>query len=161
MNLIALAFLVTAVIAFAAFHFLLIDIHVDPVLTGQSEERGWTIWVEVYEFLKDPDPGESQAMIGVASFLASTALVIACPLLVPVFNRSHWLWWIAVLTSGAAMCGLGGVLLLSHSDPSYSVPGPAIYCLLAVLVLNFTGLLFIRREARPDIIDPVEALPEP
>ena len=146
MNLIALAILVTALIAFAAFHFLVIQIYVDPSIMGQSEERGWKLWLETYEFLKYPDPSETQAMVGIASFLASTVLVIACPLLVPVFNRSRWLWWLVVLASGVAMCGLGGVLLLSPLDPSYAVPGPGMYCLLAVLVLNFTGLLFIRRE---------------
>ena len=149
MNLIALAILVTALIAFAAFHFLVVQTYVDPGLAGQPEERGWTIWLEVYEFFKDPDPDETQAMIGVASFLAATALVIACPLLVPVFNRSRWLWWIAIMASGVAMCGLGGILLFSPSDPGYAVPGPAIHCLVAVLVLNFAGLLFIRRELPP------------
>lgn len=146
MNLIALAILVTALIAFAAFHFLVVQTYVDPGLAGQPAERGWTIWLEVYEFFKDPDPDETQAMIGVASFLAATVLVIACPLLVTVFNRSRWLWWIAVLASGVAMFGLGSILLFSLPDPSYAVPGPAIHCLVAVLVLNFTGLLFIRRE---------------
>jgi hypothetical protein len=149
MNLIALAILVTALIAFVAFHFLVIQTYVDPGF-GQAEERGWRIWLEVYEFLKDPDPGEIEAMVGVSSFMASVVLVVASPLLVPVFSRSRWAWWIAVLVSGSAMCGLGGVVLLGPSaDPSYAVPGPGIHCLLAVLVLNFTGLLFIRRESRP------------
>jgi peptidoglycan/LPS O-acetylase OafA/YrhL len=159
MNLIALALLSTAVIAFGAFHFLKVQTYVDPGLMGQPEELGWSIWVEVYEFLKSPDPDEFQPMIGVASLLASTVLVIACPLLVPVLSRSRLAWWVAVLASGSAMCGLGGILLFGQGDPDYSVPGPAIWCLLGVLVLNFTGLLFIRREAAaPAKLDPQ---PEP
>ena len=153
MNVIALALLCTALIAFGAFHFLEVQIYVDPGLAGQSGELGWRIWLEVYEFLKSPDPDEFQPMIGIASLLASTVLVVACPFLVPVLSRSRWVWWIAVLASGSAMCGLGGVLLSTQNDPGYAVPGPGIYCLLGVLVLNFTGLLFIRREG-PKPFDP-------
>jgi hypothetical protein len=154
MNLIALALLSTAVIAFVAFHFLKVQSYVDPGLMGQPEELGWSIWPEVYEFLKNPDPGEFQPMIGIASLLASSVLVITCPFLVPVLSRSRLVWWIAVLASGSAMCGLGGVLLFGQGD---AVPGPAIWCLLGVLVLNFTGLLFIRREA----VAPAEVHPQP
>lgn len=138
MNLVALAVLSTSLLAYVAFHLLPIEAYTDPEL----EDRGWELWGEVYEFIKDPDANYSQEMIGVAGFLCSAFLIVVCPFLVPVMSRSRWLWWVMVLASGTAMCGLGGIVLLAFIEE----PGSGTYCLLAALALNFLGLLFIRRE---------------
>jgi hypothetical protein len=145
MNLVALAVLSTSLLAYVAFHLLPIEASMDPEL----EERGWELWKAVYEFIKEPDASYSREMIGVAGFLSSAFLIVACPFLVPVLNRSRWLWWVMVLASGAAMCGLGGIVLLALMD--MEEPGSGTCCLLAALVLNFLGLLFIRRETAPEI----------
>ena len=151
MNLIALALLITALIAFVAFHFLVITIYTDP---GYSKTRdlGWEIWPELLEFLKDVDFDQIQGMIAASAFLTYCLLVVASPFLVPVLRVSRISWWVTVIASGVAMVGFGGIVLISDDDPSFSVPGPGLYCLLASLALNFLGLLFIRRE-------PAAALP--
>ena len=152
MNLIALALLITALIAFVAFHFLVITIYTDP---GYSKTRdlGWEIWPELLEFLKDVDFDQIQGMIAASAFLTYCLLVVASPFLVPVLRISRIGWWVTVIASGVAMLGFGGVILISNDDPSFSVPGPGLYCLLASLALNFLGLLFIRREvpAAPEV----------
>jgi hypothetical protein len=145
MNLIALALLITALIAFIAFHFLVITIYTDP---GYSKTRdlGWEIWPELLEFLKDVDFDQLQGMIAASAFLTYCLLVVASPFLVPVLRVSRIGWWVTVIASGLAMLGFGGIVLISNDDPSFSLPGPGLYCLLASLALNFIGLLFIRRE---------------
>jgi hypothetical protein len=148
MNLIALALLVTALIAFVAFHFLVITIVTDPG-SSRSDESGWRIWPELLEFLKDADFNDAEGMIAVSAFLTYCLLVVGSPFILPVLRMSRLGWWITVIASGLAMCGFGGMILLSEHDPAYSVPGPGTYCLLASLALNFLGLLFIRREVPP------------
>ena len=152
MNLIALALLVTALIAFVAFHFLVITVVTDPG-SSRSEELGWRIWPELLEFLKDADFNDAEGMIAVSAFLTYCLLVIASPFIIPILRMSRLGWWITVIASGLAMCGFGGMILLSEDDPAYSVPGPGTYCILASLALNFLGLLFIRREvpAAPEV----------
>lgn len=147
MNLIALALLVTALIAFVSFHFL-------PTISGEEVDRrgydpndfeGWTIWEEIGNFAKDPDIGDFQEMIGVSTFLTGVMLILSSPLIIPVLRRSRLVWWVATLGSGLVLTGLGGLLVINNLEPVIQ-PGPAIYCLLASLALNFLGLLFIRRE---------------
>lgn len=148
MNLIALALLITALIAYVAFHFLPVEVY-PPDLYGVEPERGYEIWEEVVEFAKDPSANDEQDMIALAGFLCAAFLITACPFLIPFLHRSRWMWWTVGLMSGATLCGLGGVLFLIFFYEGASIPGPAIYCLLAAMALNFIGLLFIRREKTP------------
>jgi hypothetical protein len=154
MNLIALALLITSLIAFITFHFL-------PTISGEeidregydpNEFKGWTIWEEIGNFAKSPNIGDFQEMIGVSTFLTGVLLILSSPFLIPVLRRSRLVWWIATLGSGLVLTGLGGLLVISNLDPDDN-PGPAIYCILASLALNFLGLLFIRREipASPEV----------
>jgi hypothetical protein len=147
MNLIALALLITALIACVAFHFL-------PTISGEEIDRGeydpndfkgWTIWEEIGNFAKSPNIGDFQEMIGVSTFLTGVLLILSSPFLIPVLRRSRLVWWIATIASGLVLTGLGGLLVISNLEPD-DQPGPAIYCLLVSLALNFLGLLFIRRE---------------
>ena len=153
MNLIALALLVTALIAFIAFHFLptISGVEVDRRGYDPSDFEGWTIWEEIGNFAKAPNIGDFQEMIGVSTFLTGVVLILSSPILIPVLRRSRLVWWIATLGSGLVLTGLGGLLVINNLEPALQ-PGPAIYCLLASLALNFLGLLFIRRE-------PAAALP--
>ncbi|WP_264513662.1 hypothetical protein [Luteolibacter rhizosphaerae] len=148
MNLIALALLITALIAYIAFHFLPLEVY-PPDLYGIEPDRGYEVWGEVVEFAKDPSANDPQDMIALAGFLCAAFLIIVSPFLVPLLHRSRWMWWTVVLVSGATLCGLGGVLLLIFFHDGEAIPGSGIHCLLAALALNFLGLLFIRREKSP------------
>ncbi len=150
MNLIALALLITALISFAAFHGLEFQIYVDPSMQVEDDNRGWRVWPELVDFVRDLDFSDPRDLIAWAGFLCATLLIAASPALIPVFRASRLAWWLAALVSGTAMLGLGGVLLLDPPDPSWSVPGPGYFCLLGALALNFIGLLFVRREVLPE-----------
>ena len=153
MNLIALALLITALIAFVAFHFMVITIYTDPTLVSKSKETGWEIWPTLWDYLHLPDYHDLQGMTAASAFLTYSLLVVACPFILPFLRMSRLAWWITVIASGVATCGFGGIVLFTEHDPSISSPGPGLYCLLASLALNFLGLLFIRREmpAAPEV----------
>jgi hypothetical protein len=146
MNLIALALLITALIAFVAFHFLPLEIYTDPSLFSKGHEIGWRIWPSLVRFLNDVDFNDLEGMIAVSAFLTYCLLVVGSPFIIPVLRVSRLGWWITVICSGLAMCGFGGMIVMTENNPSFSIPGPGLYCLLASLALNFLGLLFIRRE---------------
>ena len=150
MNLIALALLITALIAFVVFHFLSFEIYTDP---SYGPSNGWMMWPGLIDFLGDVDFEDLAGMIAASAFLTYSLLVVVSPFIVPFLRISRLGWWMCIIASGVAMCGFGGVVLFSGHDPSFSVPGPGFYCLLASLALNFLGLLFIRREvpAAPEV----------
>ena len=155
MNLIALALLITALIAFTAFHFLPVMAETEFARIGAAPDEinaGWSIWQEIGNFFVAPRIDDSQAMIGISTFLTCVVLILACPFLVPLFRRSRLVWWIATIASGLVLTGLGGLLVITNLAPD-DHPGPAIFSLLASLALNFLGLLFIRRElpAAPEV----------
>lgn len=143
MNLVALALLITALIGFVCFHFM--------VLNVDTERKGWQIWPSLIEFLKAADFDDLQGMVAAAAFLTYTLLVVATPFAIIALCRSRLLWWLIAIASGTAMCGLGGVIILGMIDDDVSAPTPGLLCLLASLALNFLGLLFIRREHAPDL----------
>ncbi len=153
MNLIALSLLITALIAFIAFHFLIIERYTDPMLKLGPEMVGWQVWPILYDTLTSHlGSNNISGMIALSAFITFSLIVAGCPFLIPILKVSRLSWWIVVVSSGAAMCGLGGNIL-TEQDPDFSTPGPGLYCLLASLALNFLGLLFIRREvpAAPEV----------
>jgi hypothetical protein len=139
MNRIALALLVAALIAFAAFHLV-------PVGPRLGSDDGWRVWPEVRHFLEAPNLEDLQTMIGISSFLTCVVLILTSPFLIPVLRSSRLAWWLATIVSGMVFAGLGVVVAIHNLGPG-TQPGPAVFCLLAALALNFLGLLFIRREA--------------
>lgn len=152
MNLVALALLVTALIAFVAFHFLRFEIYADP---SYGPSIGWALWPTLIDFIGDVDFNDLTGMIAASAFLTHSLLVVVSPFIVPLLRISRLGWWMSAIASGVSMCGLGGAVLFSDHDPTFSVPGPGFYAILASLALNFLGLLFVRREVpAPPMVDP-------
>jgi hypothetical protein len=143
MNLVALALLITALLAFAAFHFLVV---VYSTAFGEPHELGWRYWPVLFELLQSADATEPRVMIASASFLSAALVVTLSPFLLPFLRKSRPGWWVVVLSSGAATCGFGGIALTGVTDGDLDGYGPALPCLLAAFALNLIGLLFIRRE---------------
>jgi peptidoglycan/LPS O-acetylase OafA/YrhL len=150
MNLVALALLLTALIAFVAFHFLVVEYDSDPMVEGKHQ-IGWEIWRSLFEFLKQADFSESRGMVAAASFLSATLLVVLTPFLLPVLKKSRLMWWVVFIPAGMATCGFGGIVAMNFFNAENSF-GPGIPCLLAAFALNFIGLLFIRREVASDLM---------
>ncbi|WP_367873122.1 hypothetical protein [Luteolibacter sp. Populi] len=154
MNLVATAILITAAIAFVAFHLLKMVTYANPLHEPSQVERGWTVWIGILFYLKHPDL-DSESMIIVSALLAATVMILSAPFLLPILSRSRVSWWVAAMCSGVALAGIGFFLTFGWDNES-SRPGPGLLCLLAALILNFTGLLFIRRKTQGETsVDPV------
>jgi len=144
MNLIALAVLLTGLISLIAFHGM---VFVDRGL-GDEVVYGWQVWPEIWQFILDPDFSELGDLIMISAFLTSVLLIVIAPFAIPLFRASRLAWWLAAIVAGTALVGLTGVLLVDYSDvpPDAEKLGSGFFCLVTSQVLNFLGLLFIRRE---------------
>jgi hypothetical protein len=144
MNLVALAVLLTALISLAVFHGTVFVDH------GPDDEvsYGWQVWPEIWRTVRAPNFDDFMDLIATSAFLTSLLLIAIAPFAIPLFRASRLAWWLAAIVSGLALVGLSGVLLVSYSDPAAGSEklGPGFFCLIASQVLNFLGLLFIRRE---------------
>ena len=154
MNLIALALLISALVAFAAFHFLPLSAtnpYEGP--TGDYEERvvrGWRIWDEVRSVLFNRYFDDILSLIAISAFLSSSLITCLSPLLLSALAKSRLIWWMGTSMSGLVLVSLSVLTVASSPDGGL---GPAWLCFLASLALNFLGLLFIRRElpAAPEV----------
>jgi len=146
--LVALAVLLTALIALVAFHLM---VFVDYRPDGEVS-YGWEVWPEIWNMMKAPDFDDIQDLIATSAFLTSLFLIGIAPFAIPLFRASRLAWWLAAIVSGMALVGLSGVLMVSYLDssPASEKLGPGFFCLVASQILNFIGLLFIRREVSPD-----------
>lgn len=144
MNLIALAVLLTGLISFIAFHPLV-------VADGRPSDdvvRGWQVWPEIWQFFKELDFSDIGDLIACSAFLTSALLIVVAPFAIPLFRASRPAWWLAAIVSGTALIGLSGILLVDYTNapPDAEKLGPGFFCLIAAQILNFLGLMFIRRE---------------
>ncbi len=144
MNLTARTLLGAALATFIAFHFL-VFYDLSPFL---DPHRGWRLWEQVWASFVSPNFDDPWELIALSSFLAASLLTVASPFAFSLLANSRWMWWLAVIASGMALTGLGSMLVTYYFDPDeFDRTGPGLFCLLATLVLNFLGLLFIRRES--------------
>jgi len=148
MNLIAMAVLLTGLISLIAFHGMVFaDRRPDGEVT-----YGWQVWPEIWQFITDLDFSDIADLIAASAFLTSVLLIVVAPFAIPVFRASRLAWWLAAIVSGTALTGLTGILVVDYTkEPADAEElGPAFFCLIASQVLNFVGLLFIRREHSPE-----------
>ena len=103
MNLIALALLISALVAFAAFHFLPLSAtnpYEGP--TGDYEERvvrGWRIWDEVRSVLFNRYFDDILSLIAISAFLSSSLITCLSPLLLSALAKSRLIWWMGTKIS--------------------------------------------------------------
>jgi hypothetical protein len=111
--------------------------------------RGYELWQDVLPSPRDLRDPEVLELAFSAGFLLLSLLVGACPFLVVPLSHSRVLWWAVVLVSGMAVIGLVGVLgwylSTDRIDRQSWRPGPGLVLLLGTPLLNFAGLLFVRR----------------
>ncbi|QJE98196.1 hypothetical protein [Luteolibacter luteus] len=137
-NLLGLSFLVVALVCLAVFHFL----------PGEEfeEGRGWRIWLEVWDVIRDPDMENSpEGMIGISCFVGLVGLMLVSPFLFGVLRKSRLAWWLVTIFSGLATMGLWVVLLSVNSPDQIGLSGMV---LLAAPACNLIGLLLLRGDDR-------------
>lgn len=135
----SLAFLISAMVLFVAFHFL----------TGfVGEGPGWKIWQEIWRACVRPAELAQQPMaaIGIASFLNFTLLILVSPFLTQVWVKSRLAWWFATIFSGLATAGFWLIILRQHPHQNLASGG---YVVLLAPLLNFFGLILAREKMPP------------
>lgn len=139
LNLTSLAFLISALLLFVAFH----------LLSGfGSEDQGWRVWPEIWKFLQEIDiQSEAIDVILVSCFLSQALVVSLFPFLFTILQRSRVLWWLALILAGTSTFGIWIGVLENNSVDDLGSSGVA---LLAAPLVNLVGLLLLRGQ-------PVEA----
>lgn len=153
---VATGFLLAAVVAYAAMHVL--PCSYSPA-SGPAGEVDWEAYLgyEIWEDLlpsaadfTDPDVLDWVFSMG---FLLLSVMVGACPFLVVPLSHSRVLWWSVVLCSGMVVVSLVGVLgWLLVTSAAYDEDwrsGPGLVLFFAAPILNFVGLLCVRKAGDP------------
>lgn len=145
MNLIALALFITALISLVAFHLLPFDPSLST--TNPGENRGWIIWQFIgsvfssARIFRVPDV----ETLAYGCLPVSMMLVTVAPFLIAVLRGSRPIWWMMMIMTSVCLASVSWLIWSLSRDP-ITTPPPSISVYLTAVILNFLGLLFIRRE---------------
>jgi hypothetical protein len=90
-NVAALGLMICGVVLFAIFHFV-------PI----NDDHGWQLWVESVRFVRSGRIlRETEALLGISSFITLTIGTIACPCMINWIISNPWMKW--SLSAFAAM----------------------------------------------------------
>ncbi|HEY1122947.1 MAG TPA: hypothetical protein VGE67_15150 [Haloferula sp.] len=128
LNRLGVALLVAALACWIGFHFL----------RFYGDMRGWGLWKEIWQALMRGSMPQWRGMIFISAFLTIALLVSAAPFITLLLRKSKPCRWLAIMASGAALLGLGSIILKD------TLEGPALPVLLAAMTLNFIGLICLR-----------------
>lgn len=138
-----------ALAGFALFHMLPVFSH--GHYGGSETQYGWMIWENWWDEVRHLDriifdPRQAMAW---AAVHALAAMLLASPWLVRTLSVHRLTWWLMALMSAATVVGLTGLvgyeIVTDPPDPATERLGIGMYLLLAIPVLHFTGVLFVRR----------------
>lgn len=143
-QLLSKAFMVAAIVAFVAFHFVR---HPD-----QNNKAGWTIWKELWDVALHPSGmNEPLGWVAIASFLTASLLIVVSPFLGRVWIKSMTAWLPAVIFGGISAAGFAGAILISRVAAELPIEW-GLCLLMTAPVLNFIGLCLARVGApKPDM----------
>ena len=144
MNLIARALLITALLFFVGFHlgdWVRATLDLEPL-------KGWELWKNAISVVRHSNLRGLPHSLFITMSALSVATVLICggPFAVKPLAASRALWWGATVVSAASFVGFGGFMAYHMAENALHEPGSGFFCLLAAQMLNFIGLLFIRRE---------------
>ena len=139
MNLVALGFFVTALLALGGFHLTAWDLG--------FRIHGWRIWPALWSMAQAPDFSDTIESIGLIMFPSFVVLAVCSPFLIGVLRKSRLAWWLLVLFSGICLISVGLFAISESSLPDNPDQlGPGFFCLAGALTMNFFGMLFVRRD---------------
>lgn len=135
-QLLSKAFMVAAIAAFAAFHFIR-----DP---DNNDDAGWEAWQELWDLVRDPSQmDDPMGWVAVASFLTASLLIVVSPFLGRVWIKSRMAWLPTVIFGGLTAVGFSVAILIGRSTHERPI-GWGLSLLMAAPALNFIGLLLAR-----------------
>ena len=135
-QLLSKAFMVAAIAAFVAFHFIR-----DP---EQNNDAGWKVWKGLADLVQHPSGMvEPMGWVAIASFLTASLLIVASPFLGWVWIKSKMAWLPTVIFGGLSAASFSVAILFGRSSDEHRI-GWGLYLLMTAPVLNFIGLLFAR-----------------
>ena len=135
-QLLSKAFMVAAIAAFVAFHFIR-----DP---EQSNDAGWKVWKELGDLVLHPSGmDEPMGWVAIASFLTASLLIVVSPFLGAVWLKSKMAWLPTVIFGGLSAASLSVAILFGRLAEERLI-GWGLYVLMTAPILNFIGLLFAR-----------------
>ena len=162
-DLVAMGFLIAAVVAFVLYQVLVeyrFAYSVNEPGLIWEEVRGFEVWMMVYEAqIAGYLDHFFRFMIG--GLVIGVVVTLVSPFLVGVLVRSRPLWWLVVSCSGLAVVGMVGGSAwqwisdwgVSNDELEYAF---GFYCSLAFPILNFIGLLFVRRRVATLEVAPLQ-----
>jgi hypothetical protein len=146
-NRLAFALLVAALLCMVGFHPAPIA-HIplgDEVYTA----RGWEFWSTWWGLLRNLDFSflVSGMPISAAGQLIWIFVALISPFLFGPLRKSRILWWITTFLSAFGLSALTGLQIYEFlmNPPSMRQLQVGVYLAMASQILNFAGLLFIRR----------------
>jgi hypothetical protein len=156
-DLLARVILAVALVLFLLSIFLVNMRWEDPFTGGMGwqEDRGYDLWKMMYEALLFEDLDHVTRFLISASVVGS-AMILVAPFLVGVLSRSRPLWWLGIICSGISLAAYAPVMIWSQWQGDWDLLKYE-FCLgyyfdSASMVLNFVGLLCVRRRVDQPIV---------
>lgn len=155
-----MGFLIAAFVLFG-FYQGLVEYRTRDTFVGNAgnwdEVRGYEVWRAVYEAQQAGYLDHFHRFI-IAGLVIGLIVTLISPFLVFILASSRPIWWMFVCCSGGAIVGvIGGSVWQQTTEiiwESWGFEfGPGYYCSLAFPILNFIGLLCIRKRSDEPNLD--------
>ena len=148
-----MGFLIAAVVALVLYQVLVEYRTHDPWVGNVEESRGYVVWTLIYGAHQGGYLDHFYRFM-IAGLFIGVLVTLISPFLIGVAARSRPIWWLLVCCSSMAVIGLvgGSIWQRVHLDERLLLEieyGAGFYSRLAFPVLNFIGLLFVRRRVEP------------
>ena len=136
----AIILLTLALVFFVAFHFL-------PWNNYPGSEPGWEVWGQIKQIPRSADVPKD--MITASGFLTSSLILVASPLLVPVFESSRLARNLVLVMSGLALVGVTGFMLFLTTNFGRFLAGSG--CLMLAQALHLAGMIVVKPRPKPSL----------
>lgn len=131
----AIILLTLALVLFVAFHFL-------PWTNDRHSMPGWEIWRHILRIPRSA--GELKDLLPTTGFFTSSLILLASPLLVPVFETSRLARNLVLVMSGLALVGVTGFLLFVSANFGRFLAGSGMICLMLAQALHLAGMIVVK-----------------
>ncbi|MCW1914155.1 hypothetical protein OJ996_11245 [Luteolibacter sp. GHJ8] len=136
----AIILLTLALVLFVAFHFL-------PWNNDRHSMPGWEVWRYVSRIPRSA--GDLKDLLPTTGFFTSSLILVASPLLVPVFETSRLARNLVLVMSGLALIGVTGFLLYVAANFGRFLAGSGMICMMLAQALHLAGMVVVKPRPKP------------